>query len=148
MRRIASCYVKLVLINSQFGSLQRPEGFDSFITVARFRQEITSPKDAGLKPGSMNINHHNSEYIMNIGKIITSASLAFAILGGAFVLAPSSAHAAQAMHGGNATKVEKSESRKHIYCPTQVGHRCGEKPDRPRYDRFHDPKCKLRACAN
>jgi hypothetical protein len=81
----------------------------------------------------MHINHHQSEHIMTIGKILTSASLALAILGGTIAFTPASVEAAG-----------KGRGRDKIYCPAQVGHPCWEK-------NFPAPKpikkkCKTRVC--
>lgn len=59
---------------------------------------------------------------MSISKLITSASLAFAMIGGAIAFAPASVDAA------GASKVKR-------FCPQQVGHSCRDnmkpKPRKP-----------------
>ncbi|MEO6098197.1 MAG: hypothetical protein ABIW76_22030 [Fibrobacteria bacterium] len=80
-----------------------------------------------------------------VSKIIASASLALALLGGVVAFTPASAHAALLP---KAEKIEKPASRKPIYCPALVGHRCRERQERPRQDPFLDPRCNTRVCPN
>jgi len=70
---------------------------------------------------------------MSIGKLITSASLAFAMVGGAIAVSPVSVEAA-------AKKIGR-------FCPQQVGHPCkdqGKPKPKPLPPRFG--KCKTRVC--